>query len=239
MAKRPLKQKEKSPRRAKAASPEASASSAAREARTAGVHDAALTLFSKLGYHGTSMKDIAEAVHMRAPSLYNHVAAKQDLLREILVPLHEATDRELNAALASSDDIAEQLRRATEVHVRFHTKWRREVRVAARDLEHVEEPARSQIRRMRRNFEERVIALLQRGMDEGRFHVTSPKLTAYAIFRMSAGVGQWYRAGGEFSDSEIAFAYGDLALRMVGIQSPVTKRAPGKVTKNGGAAKRT
>ena len=236
MGKRAPKQNEKSPRRAKAA-PVATAPTAAREARTAGVHDAALTLFSRFGYHGTSMKDIAEAVHMRAPSLYNHVAAKQDLLREILFGVHEASDREMNAALASSDDVVEQLRRAIEVHVRFHTRHRREINVAARDLEHLEEPARSQISRMRRTFEERMIALIQKGMDEGRFHVTSPKLTAYAILRMGAGVGRWYRPSGEFSDSEIAFTYGDLALRMVGIPPAQTKTA-GKIAKNGGTARR-
>lgn len=226
-SKRPLKETKENPKSPTRRPPR----EVAREARTARVHDAALTLFSKLGYHGTSMKDIASAVHMRAPSLYNHVAAKQDLLREILVGVHEMTDRELGAALASSDDIAEKLRRAVEVHVRFHTKYPREVRVAQRDLEHLEEPARSWVRKNRRSFEERIIALIQQGADEGRFQVASARLTAYAIFRMSAGVGHWYRSGGEFSDSEIAFAFGDLALRMVGIQRAAA--APVKIAKTG------
>lgn len=205
-----------------------------REGRFADVQDAALTLFAKRGYHGTSMKDIAAALRMRAPSLYNHVAAKQDLLRDIVVTTHELADRELRAAIASSDDVAEQLRRAIEVHVRFHTRHPREWRVASRDLEHLEEPARTQVRRMRRDFEELVIGIIERGVASGRFSVPSPKLTAYAIFRMSAGVGQWYRPGGEFSDSEIAFCYGDLALRMVGIESARASRAATKARRASG-----
>lgn len=191
----------------------------ARKGRTAGVHDAALTLFAKLGYHGTSMKDIAAAVRMRAPSLYNHVAAKQDLLRDVILHTHEIADRELRAAIGSSTDVAEQLRRATEVHVRFHTSRPREWRVASRDLEHLEEPARTSIRKMRKSYEELVIGIIERGVAEGRFDVAAPKLAAYAIFRMSAGVAQWYRPGGEFSDSEIAYCFGDLALRMVGVRT--------------------
>lgn len=197
---------------------------APRVGRGAEVQDAALALFSRLGYHGASMKDIAAALRMRAPSLYNHVAAKQDLLREIVVTTHEMADRELRAAVKSSDDVAEQLRRATEVHVRFHTRHPREWRVASRDLEHLEEPARTQVRKMRRSFEDLVVGIIERGVAEKRFNVTSARLTAYAIFRMSAGVGQWYRPGGDFSEGEIAFCFGDLALRMVGLQPPPTKK---------------
>ncbi len=40
------------------------------------VLDAACLLFAERGYRGTSMKDIAEALGVRAPSLYNHVASK-------------------------------------------------------------------------------------------------------------------------------------------------------------------
>lgn len=203
----------------------------ARPGRFADVQDAALTLFAKLGYHGTSMKDIASALRMRAPSLYNHVAAKQDLLRDIVLATHESADRELRAALRSSDDVVEQLRRATEVHVRFHTKHPREWKVASRELEHLEEPARSHVRSLRRSYEETVIGLIERGVAEGRFSVTSAKLTAYAIFRMSAGVAQWYRPGGEFSDSEVAFTFGDLALRMVGVDASKPARAPSAPSK--------
>ena len=188
----------------------------AEKGRTADVRDAALTLFFRLGYHGTSMKDIAAALRMQAPSLYNHVAAKQDLLRDIALTAHERANRELRAALASSDDVIEQLRRAVEVHVHYHTKYPREWRVASRELEHLEEPTRTVVRGMRHEFESMMIGLLERGASEGRFSITSPRLTAYAILRMSSGVGLWYREGGPFSDSEIAYYFGDLALRMAG-----------------------
>jgi AcrR family transcriptional regulator len=187
--------------------------------RAADVRDAALTLFFRLGYHGTSMKDIAGALRMQAPSLYNHVAAKQDLLRDIALTAHERANRELRAALASSNDVTEQLRRAVEVHVHYHTKYPREWRVASRELEHLEEPTRTMVRGMRHDFESMMIGLLERGASEGRFSVTSPRLTAYANLRMSSGVGLWYREGGPFSDSEIAYYFGDLALRMAGVGS--------------------
>jgi AcrR family transcriptional regulator len=44
----------------------------------------AARLFAERGYHGTSMRDIAEALSMRAPSLYKHVKNKDALLDEIV-----------------------------------------------------------------------------------------------------------------------------------------------------------
>jgi AcrR family transcriptional regulator len=57
-----------------------------REARTRRqeVLAVAARLFAERGYHGTSMRDIAEALSMRAPSLYKHVRNKDALLDEIV-----------------------------------------------------------------------------------------------------------------------------------------------------------
>lgn len=47
------------------------------------VVDAALELFSRKGYDATSMNDIAQAVGIRAPSLYKHFASKEALFAAV------------------------------------------------------------------------------------------------------------------------------------------------------------
>lgn len=46
--------------------------------------DAALTLFSEKGYHAVSVAEIADAVGIKAPSLYKHYKSKRDILNGIL-----------------------------------------------------------------------------------------------------------------------------------------------------------
>ena len=41
-------------------------------------------LFRKRGYQATSLKDIAKAVGMEAPSLYNHISSKNEILNSLL-----------------------------------------------------------------------------------------------------------------------------------------------------------
>lgn len=46
--------------------------------------DAALTLFAKNGYNGTSVEQIAEIVGIKAPSLYKHFKGKEDILNALI-----------------------------------------------------------------------------------------------------------------------------------------------------------
>ena len=61
----------------------------------------ALKLFAKEGYSGTSMRDIAKSVGMKAPSIYKHYSSKEELFISVLdyclnkhsEVLHNAIDR--------------------------------------------------------------------------------------------------------------------------------------------------
>ena len=44
----------------------------------------ALTLFAEKGYDGTGVDQIAEAVGIKAPSLYKHFKGKEDILNTII-----------------------------------------------------------------------------------------------------------------------------------------------------------
>ena len=46
--------------------------------------DAALSLFAKNGYDGTSVEQIAELVGIKAPSLYKHFKGKEDILNSLI-----------------------------------------------------------------------------------------------------------------------------------------------------------
>src|SRR4029079_5666195 len=52
------------------------------------VVEAAYTLFLHNGYHGTSMRQIAQAAGMAVGGIYNHFASKEDIFAEVLDQYH-------------------------------------------------------------------------------------------------------------------------------------------------------
>lgn len=56
--------------------------------------DASLTLFSEKGYHAVSVAEIADAVGIKAPSLYKHYKSKRDIFNGILAEMQIRYDKQ-------------------------------------------------------------------------------------------------------------------------------------------------
>lgn len=79
---------------------------------------AAAQLFASRGYHGTSMRDIAERVNVQPASLYHHFPSKQDILASI----HEESAAEMiervEKAIEGVDGPWERLEAACCAHLK-------------------------------------------------------------------------------------------------------------------------
>lgn len=189
----------------------------ARGSRTGEVYDAALTLFVERGYHGTTMRDIGLRLGVRAPSLYNHIDSKQVILRDVMISTEMTILAEFHEAVLGVDDAVEGLRRAIGVFVLRHARHRREALVGNREVASLEEPARSQLLRMRREHEHAVRDLIEQARTDGRFSVAHPHLASFAMLEMGVSVARWFADDNSLSATEVAAEYGDLAVRMCGL----------------------
>ncbi|MFC6065284.1 TetR/AcrR family transcriptional regulator [Streptomyces ochraceiscleroticus] len=184
--------------------------------RRAGIREAALRLFAEQGYRSTTMTDIGAAVGIRGPSLYKHVTSKHDLLAEIMIGTMEQLIADNSAAVAGVDDVREQLRRSVEAHIRYHARHRLEAFVGNREIGSLEQPDQARVLARRSDYETRFRELIERGADEGVFRVPAARIASYSILDMGIGVSSWFREGGEFTVDQLAYQYGDIALRIVG-----------------------
>jgi AcrR family transcriptional regulator len=184
------------------------------------VRESALRLFAERGYQLTTMVDIGAALGIRGPSLYKHVASKQELLAEVMIEtMTTLIDRQRTAVDAGGPPDV-QLRRAVEAHVRYHATHREQALVGNREIESLEEPTRALILDLRRTYEHGLRAIIEQGCAAGAFSTAHPRLVSYAILDMGMGLAAWYRADGEYDVDAIAYAYANLAAQMVG--TPLT-----------------
>lgn len=69
---------------------------------------AALDLFSEYGYEKISVAQIAEAVGIKAPSLYKHFASKQEIFDSVLTYADKCYERESVLAVSNTEKRREQ-----------------------------------------------------------------------------------------------------------------------------------
>jgi AcrR family transcriptional regulator len=179
------------------------------------VRTAACELFARQGYRGTSMKDIAGELAVSAPNLYNHIPNKYDLLVVIMDTAMDRAHAALDEALVEVDDVAEQLRRATETSVLDFLGHPAEITVCNTEIRSLDDPHRARIIGKRDGYAARIRAIVDRGCTAGRFRTAHPRPATFAILELPANAMAWFNERGRLSAEEVAQIYGDFALDIV------------------------
>jgi AcrR family transcriptional regulator len=204
-------------------------STRARRGRPRGINErsdvraAAVALFAEQGYRATGVREIADALGIGATSIYSHIKSKSDLLHEILIDTLDALLAVQRDAVTSSPDVVEQLRRAAESQVRFLVEHPHEALIAIRDFRWAQGDALTAIYERRRRYRKVFEDLLIEGANQGSMSVSNTKITAFSIIEMAEGVPRWFRPGGEVSINQLAYLYGEFALRVAGVRSGTTR----------------
>ena len=77
--------------------------------------DAAHRLFIEQGYHGTSMRQIAEAAGIALGGIYNHFAGKEEIFEAVISAYHPYHDTLAALEKAPGDTVEEFVRNATHL----------------------------------------------------------------------------------------------------------------------------
>jgi len=183
------------------------------DARRAEVVATAARVFAARGYHATSIDDLLEATGLTRGGLYHYMDGKQDLLLAVLDDLMAPLLERARAIVAEPGSPEEHLRAITRLwigHVAEHLDhmvvFNQERRTLERDA------GWAHVRAARREFEQLVRHVLQRGIDDGSFAIADPSLTLLAFLGMGNYTAQWYAPGGRLDAEAIADGYCALLL---------------------------
>jgi AcrR family transcriptional regulator len=176
----------------------------------------ALLLFSDRGFHGVSVREIAEAAGVRASSMYAHIESKEELLFQIVLGGHEEHSARLREALlgAGSDPI-EQIRALTRAHVRMHAELALIARVSNRELHALKDENRRRIDAIRDASVELFMDVMRRGSQMGVFEVDDPFLATAAIGAMGLRVAEWWGTYPGYTVDQVAETYAGFAVKLL------------------------
>ncbi len=174
--------------------------------------EAAAQVFRQKGFHGASMQDIAKAVNLQKPSLYHHVASKQEILLALL-------DRALELLLQRISVISDQdvsadkkLREMIRAYLQILTENTDLSAVLLFEHRSLERKQHARHVPNRDKFEALWRGVLEEGVASKRFQCDNPALAARAILGIMNWTITWYRPEGPLEIEEIADHYSNLLL---------------------------
>lgn len=188
---------------------------------------AAVVAIASNGYHGTSVRDIAEMAGVSSAVLYHYFESKHGLLQLIMLRgtehLHAVTEA---ALLAAPVDPPERLRAIVGVHVSGHLTAQREAFIGNTELRSLE-PAARQLVVSRRDLQQRFFDhVIEDGASQGVFHTPYPRDASRALVTMCSAVAGWFDPKGPLSREEVTGRYQDMALALVEYRPPRPRRRP-------------
>jgi AcrR family transcriptional regulator len=166
------------------------------------IDQAALQLFAAKGFEATGIRDIADRAGISTAALYHYMGSKDELLIDFM--------------LVSMTQLTQVAREALGAHVGFHVLDPQRSLVADDELRALSEDFFARVMRLRDGYERLWAGTLERGLRSGVFRFSDARITRLALLEMCNGVARWYSDQGPMRPVQIADAFTDLALAMVG-----------------------
>lgn len=171
--------------------------------------------FEEHGYHGTTMRDIAQRVGVTVPGLYYHYESKQAMLMALLMGSMQGLLDRAHAALAKvPEDPKSRLGALVECVVEFMARHASQGLTS--ELRSLEPDNRARYVALRDELEQLTRSIVSAGNEAGVFRAEFPVETTRAVLTMCDAVGRWYRPGGRLSPNTVAKRYVSIALNTVG-----------------------
>ena len=178
---------------------------------------AAVEMFARDGYGGTSTRQIAKHLNLSPAAMYPHYKSKEELLFAIAVDGHGQILAELRSvdAAASAYGPGPRLRAVVSAFAGWQARHHEHAKVVQYELHALAPEHFRVVARMRRDTVAILESIVQEGVQVGTFTVDHPDDAVLAISSLCVDVCRWFPSRTHSDPVALGTAYADLALRMV------------------------
>jgi AcrR family transcriptional regulator len=149
-------------------------------------------LFRQRGYNAVSMRDIAQALDIKAASLYNHIKSKQEILERLLIKLAEEFTTGINEIAHSSESVTQQLRRLVELHIDLTLRDPDAMACLNNDWMHLTGEELDYFLKMRDRYEEKFRSIIKKGIASGELSDLNVEVILFSMLSTLRTLHLWY-----------------------------------------------
>ncbi len=174
---------------------------------------AAEKLFRQRGYAAIGMRELAKAVGIEAPSIYNHYKSKDELLSEICFDIAGQFYKAFDAAVTGEEKFPKKLRAGIKAHVGVIASNIEASEVFFNEWTFLEEPNLTKFKKSRYDYEIKFRDIIDKGIKKGDFKKMNSKLVAFAIFSALNATHDLYKSKEKLTTEDIAESISELLLK--------------------------
>ncbi|MEM9848532.1 MAG: TetR/AcrR family transcriptional regulator [Bacteroidota bacterium] len=173
--------------------------------RRAEILAATARCFRKLGYKATSMEDIANAVGIKAASIYNHFDAtpKQIMLQELSMQIAEQFTKGMKDIKEAALTADQKLERIIALHIRLTVEHTDAIALVTGDWIHLEEPIKSDYLKLRNAYENDLKHILEAGKASQVIKNLNTDLLLYSLLSSLHWLYSWYSKNRNYNTIEL------------------------------------
>jgi AcrR family transcriptional regulator len=176
------------------------------------IHQAALELFARLGYHATSMRAIAAQADVQPAAIYHWYASKEQILVRLQDDFMEQLTERVVGGMERQARPALKLAAAVREHVVFHGLNTRAAFVTDSEIRALTEAPRAALIAKRDDYQHMFSELIRDGIRDGTLRAPDVHVATYAILLQCTGVALWFDPSGPLSLDEVAELHVELVL---------------------------
>ena len=171
--------------------------------RKAEIIAVASRLFKEKGYKAVSMRDIAQAMNIKAASLYNHITNKQELLATSILEVANKFTTGMNAVVLEDSSPLEKIEQIIEKHIDITIRYPEGLAALNNDWMHLEDEDLKAVVKMREDYEENFRNIIKQGIERGELKKRHPEVILFSMLSTLRTMYLWYGKRENLNISEL------------------------------------
>jgi len=152
----------------------------------------AAKLFKEKGYSAVTMRDIAQAMDIKAASLYNHIKSKQEILVLIVIEIAEEFTNVMNEIVNSDISAIKKIEHVIQLHIDITLRNADALACLNNDWMHLTANDLVYFIKMREVYEDNFRITIQKGIADGEIKNLNIEVIIFSTLSTLRTLYLWY-----------------------------------------------
>lgn len=168
------------------------------------IQDEALLMMKEVGFAGMTMRGLANKLGIEAPSLYNHLKSKDELLIEVCSNIALQLETQILEVNDIYFNAIDKLKMAIQGHVNVLTQNITASYVFVNEWRFLPSNEKEIFIQRRDKYESEFRRILELGINEGNLQFQDVKITSLTLLSALNSIVDWFHPDGDLSSEEVA-----------------------------------